>query len=83
MIHVLKLVQPYFDAVASGRKTVELRKDDRDYQVGDTLVLREYDPTTNSFSGQELERHVTHILCGEGWGVMHGYCALSIREIGA
>ncbi|KEO80852.1 DUF3850 domain-containing protein [Tumebacillus flagellatus] len=45
-IHQLKLQQPHFDAVASGEKTFELRKDDRGFQVGDTLVLREIDPRT-------------------------------------
>ena len=42
--HILKIVPPYFDSVASGRKTMELRKDDRGYAVGDTLILREWDP---------------------------------------
>ncbi|PWK03954.1 ASCH/PUA domain-containing protein [Tumebacillus permanentifrigoris] len=81
MIHELKLVQPYFDAVASGQKTVEMRWDDRGYQVDDTLVLREYDPATDSYSGRTLERQVTHILRGEEWGVMNGYCALSIKPV--
>jgi hypothetical protein len=35
-------VQPFFDEVWEGRKTFEVRKDDRDYQAGDTVVLREW-----------------------------------------
>ncbi|WGL50653.1 DUF3850 domain-containing protein [Nocardioides sp. BP30] len=41
--HILKVVAPYFDAVADGSKTFEVRKNDRAYQRGDTLVLWEYD----------------------------------------
>lgn len=42
--HELKTLPVYFDAVARGDKTFEVRKNDRDFQTGDTLVLREFDP---------------------------------------
>lgn len=32
--HELKILPQYFQAVWSGIKTFELRKDDRDYQLG-------------------------------------------------
>jgi len=41
--HELKILPQYFRELYRGNKTFELRKDDRDYQVGDYLVLREYD----------------------------------------
>ena len=37
--YALKLNDRYFDAVANGTKTFEIRKDDRGFRVGDTLVL--------------------------------------------
>ena len=37
--HNLKLNDRYFDAVANGTKTFEIRKDDRGFRVGDTLVM--------------------------------------------
>lgn len=37
--HTLKLNDRYFDAVANGTKTFEIRKDDRGFRVGDTLVM--------------------------------------------
>ena len=40
--HILKCEQPYFDAVASGEKPFEVRVNDRSFQRGDTLRLREY-----------------------------------------
>jgi hypothetical protein len=41
--HHLKIAPPWFEAVASGHKTVELRREDgRRFEPGDVLVLREY-----------------------------------------
>jgi hypothetical protein len=37
--HVLKVAVPYFDALLDGSKTFEVRRNDRSYQRGDTLVL--------------------------------------------
>lgn len=43
MIHDLKTAPVYFERVVSGEKTFEVRKDDRGFQSGDTLILREWD----------------------------------------
>ena len=37
--HSLKLNDRYFDAVRYGIKTFEIRKNDRDYKVGDLLIF--------------------------------------------
>lgn len=42
--HELKTLPVYFDAVKRGDKTFEVRKNDRDFQTGDVLILKEYDP---------------------------------------
>ena len=39
MLHVLKTVQPYFEALWSGEKRFEVRKNDRGFEVGDSLCL--------------------------------------------
>lgn len=41
--HNLKIKPCYFREVITGNKTFELRYDDRDYEVGDILILREYE----------------------------------------
>ena len=43
--HALKTLPIYFDAALRGDKTFEVRKNDRDFQTGDTLILKEWDPT--------------------------------------
>lgn len=62
MTHQLKTVQPFFDAVRDGKKTAELRKDDRGFQIGDVLVLREYDAKLRRYSGASVTVVVTHVL---------------------
>ena len=45
MIHELKILPKYFEAVISGEKTFEIRKNDRNFRKGDFLALNEYDGT--------------------------------------
>lgn len=40
--HELKIDIKYFDDVKNGKKNFEIRKNDRDFQVGDILELRAY-----------------------------------------
>ena len=78
-IHELKILPEYFQAVVSGEKTAELRKDDRDYKVGDTLLLREWNGT--GYTGGSISVRVTHILrnCSE-YGLADGFCILSFQK---
>ena len=42
MYHTLKITPAHFDAVASGQKTLEIRReDDKTFAVGDVLTLQE------------------------------------------
>jgi len=57
--HHLKILPEYFNAVRLGVKTFEIRKNDRDYKVGDSLLLKEYD--NNAFTGNVVKAIVTYI----------------------
>ncbi|MDF4197332.1 ASCH/PUA domain-containing protein [Bacillus subtilis] len=59
--HILKILPEYFDAVCSGKKSFEIRKNDRNYQVGDELILCEYVPDREGFTGREVEKEVVYI----------------------
>ncbi len=76
--HELKILPQYFQAVWDGNKNFELRKNDRDYKVGDYLVLREYSGA--GYTGSFLKVVITYILkdCPE-YGLNKDYCILGIR----
>lgn len=42
MIHELKILPQYYCRVADGSKTFEIRRNDRGFQSGDTVILREW-----------------------------------------
>jgi hypothetical protein len=68
--HDLKTWPEYFQAIVEGKKPFEYRLNDRDYQVGDVLHLREFVPPTDPenlqdvayYTGRTLKRTVTYIL---------------------
>jgi len=76
--HYLKTVQPFFTEVKNGTKTFELRRNNRDFQVGDEVYLQEYDLTTNSFSGLEVRANITYVL--KDWESLDkDYCVFSLK----
>lgn len=78
-LHELKTIQPYYDALESGAKTFEIRFNDRDYQVGDQLRLREYDPDTDSYTGSSVYATVTYVT---DFQQQAGYVVLGIGRVG-
>lgn len=78
--HDKKLVNPYFNDVWNGLKTFELRKNDCDYQVEDYMVLHEFNPENNSYSGRFILTKITYKLQGYT-GLQEGYCILGIEVL--
>lgn len=95
MMHALKLTQPYFDDVAKGDKSFEVRKLDRPYEVGDYLALNEY--VDEKYTGRFMVAKIKYILTASeipatsmGYGVLgivpcNLYCSdgiyrLSLKE---
>lgn len=60
-IHNLKCYPEFFSAIRNGWKKFEIRKNDRDYQAGDLLVLQEYHPETKRYTGHLLLRSVMYL----------------------
>jgi hypothetical protein len=56
-----KILSEYFDKVARGEKTYELRLADWDCQPGDTLVLNEIDAKTKQLTGHSIKRKVGYV----------------------
>lgn len=62
MVHELKTLSPYYENVVSGRKTFEVRLNDRGFKVGDKLLLKEYEPVSNTYSGRESLFEIAYIV---------------------
>src|SRR5262245_36596847 len=90
--HMLKTWSNVFAAVKDGRKRFEWRRDDRGFEVGDVLLVREWDPHAKDFVDiggfdepfrpNELPVRVTYIARGN-FGIPPGYCVMSIEPLWA
>lgn len=78
--HKLKTWPRYFRAVKDERKPFELRKADRDFQVGDYLCLVEFDPDTDMLSGAYVYRRITYMLSAfdAPRGLIDGFVVLGL-----
>lgn len=69
----------------SGKKPWEIRKNDRDFKVGDFLILREYAPPTSGFPGYHTGRwkkqEILFILEGGRFGIEEGYCIMTLGDV--
>ena len=73
-VHHIKLGATFFEEVASGEKTFELRKNDRGYKKGDILEMMEFKDGKNT--GRTVRVLVTYIL-EEFAGLEDGYCIMA------
>lgn len=71
--HHVKCLQEYFNQVWLGKKTFELRKNDRDYCVGDVVALHEI--VDGEDTGRIVTTKIQYVLknCPE-YGLQDGYC---------
>ena len=76
--HELKILPIYFEAVALGIKTFEVRKDDRGFDEGDILILQEWTP--NGYTEREIEVAVTYILRDTEY-CKEGFCIIGIKLV--
>lgn len=63
-VHTVKSWTMLFQAVLDGRKGHDIRVLDRDYQVGDYLVLQEYDWGKQVYTGRHCQVEITYITSG-------------------
>lgn len=82
MIHELKTWTGPFDAIKRDDKKFEFRPNkDRNFNVGDTLVLKEWDPNPGFYTGEEVSRMVTYVLHGPSFGIPDGFSVMSLMVI--
>jgi len=81
--HTLKIDPDYWEDIANGKKTFEVRVNDRDYRVGDNLALRKFSRTTNVYieRNRVLICNVTYIEDLARIG-LEGYVGMQIKVNG-
>ena len=89
-VHVLKAEAPYYDAAVQGKKTFEVRRDDRGFQAGDIVKLQRlrtdgmFKTDVEYSSGKvshEIEFSIGWILTGGQFGIEPGYVVFSLESI--
>lgn len=75
--HELKILPEFFNAVISGHKKAEIRRNDRLFSVGDELWLREW-TVQDGYTGRDMYRVITHVT--DLMGYAPGYVMLSIES---
>ena len=78
-LHELKIKEDYFYAIVRGEKTFELRRNDRDYQVGDLIHFIK----TDGLEYCSYVFKITYVLKDvPEYGLDKDYCILGIKKIG-
>ena len=86
--HHLKCWPEFFEPIRLGLKRHDLRRaDDRTFHVGDFVLLEEFDPVSETYTGRELKAEITYITsselpCALSKDALHpNFCILSIKPI--
>lgn len=77
--HDLKVWPEFFEALCDGSKRFEVRKADRDFRVGDRLMLREWSEASG-YHGRSYHTQIGYIMSGGRFGVAPGYVVLGLSS---
>lgn len=85
-VHEIKSWPDFFQPIIDGAKPFEVRYNDRKYNVGDALLIREWDDRKGVYTGRTVRRLITYILEGVPGGIpplaglARNYCVLGLTE---
>ena len=74
--HDLKIYSEYFRLVWDNKKTFEIRKNDRDFKVGDSITLHAINRETGEYTGSVLARRINYMTDFEQ---KEGYVVLGLE----
>lgn len=77
-VHQIRVGKTFFDDIVRGVKPFTLRKDDKNYKVGDILEKMEFDD--GKYTGRSIRQEVTYKL-EDYTGLVDGYCILGTRNL--
>lgn len=80
MIHELKILKSFADAIISGDKTFEVRHNDRGFQKGDKVHFKVEDHPEKREDHPISKKlyEITYVL--NSWGINEGFVVFSIKE---
>jgi hypothetical protein len=78
--HHLKTWPEPFEAVWDGRKTFELRRNDRAYTAGDVLVLQEWFPGEAEWGERVVRATVAYVIEGQ-FGLQPGHVCMALADV--
>jgi hypothetical protein len=89
MVHVLNTFEKNFERIHSGKKRFEMRPNDKNYQEGDELMIKEVvslsfhgaEQAVATYTGRIFHCRVDYILNGPRYGVERGHCIMSITKM--
>ncbi|EKS7866028.1 MULTISPECIES: DUF3850 domain-containing protein [Bacillus] len=61
MLHNLKINKVFFTPVLEQIKTFEIRKNDRDFHIGDEVILNEWDDEKQQYTGRNVKVEILYI----------------------
>lgn len=79
-VHELRTWPSFFQAILDRRKTFEIRRNDRDFAVGDMLVLQEWNPTEDFYTMRSLRAEITYVMYGGRFGIDPEFCVLGFTS---
>ena len=83
--HELKTWPEFFQAIVDGRKNFEVRRDDRGFQAGDAVWLKEWDPAHGGhYTGRSLHALIGYVLhhpVGRDGATLGGHSVFSLLDI--
>ena len=78
-IHELKSWPDQFKRLSKKEMRHDVRRFDRDFLTGDWVMLREWDPATGDYTGNQVFREITHITTPGTFGLPDDIGVLSLR----
>lgn len=76
--HYLRVWEEFFSALESQEKRFEIRVNDRDFNVGDILVLEEWNNKEEKYTGKKLFTRVSYMIQGV-FGLPKNLCVMSLK----
>lgn len=82
VVHELKVLTRYYEALLNG-KTFEVRKNDRSFQRGDEIFLREWIPSVGRYTQRELRGRISYVFSNDpalpsAGGLLPGFVVLGL-----